>query len=145
MHQKSYPEADKRKQTRRPTDQEKNNSCLPIGTVAGCEAVGYYYNITSAWAVDREFVSIYLVPAASLGGLWDALGLLWGALGFILGALGLLCGALGLPWDALGVLWGALGFLWGALGPLCGALGAPMGCPWGPRGALETHKNHLRS
>ena len=41
MYQKSYPEADKQKQTRRPTDQEKSNRCLPIGTVAGCEAVGY--------------------------------------------------------------------------------------------------------
>ena len=33
----------------------------------------YIFNITSAWAVDREFVNIYLGPLASFGCLWVAL------------------------------------------------------------------------
>ena len=77
-----------------------------------------YNNITSAWAVDREFLSIYLVPLASLGCLWGALGLPWGALGLLLGAFGLLLGALGVLWVRLRMQTVITMVFWGYMRPL---------------------------
>ena len=60
------------------------------------------YHMTAAWAVDREFFDIYLVPLVALGCLW---------------------GVFGPPWDALESLWLSFGaplaFPW----VLCTALG----------------------
>ena len=84
------------------------------------------YNITSAWAVDREFFDIYLslwLPLASFGCLWSAFGVPWADFGLLLTLLG----TLGLP---LGVLWAPavpfgvpLGSLWPAFGVPLAVLG----------------------
>ncbi len=65
-------------------------------------------NITSAGAVDREFVRIYLVPLASVGCLWGAFGFLWRDFGFLLAAFGRA------SWVPLAVFW----ILWDDLGCL---------------------------
>ena len=86
--------------------------------------MGLAYNITSAWAVDREFLNIYLVPLASLGCLWDPLGCPWAPLGCPWAPLGCPWAPLGCPWAPFGCPWAPLRCPWTALG-----------CPWGPRGA----------
>ena len=76
-----------------------------------------FYNITAAWAVDREFFYI----------LWVA----WAPVAF-------LCGALGLPWvpyrATLGSPWAPLGRPWASFG----CPWAPFGCPWDALGPLLT-------
>ena len=80
-------------------------------------------NITSAWAVDREFFYIYLslwLPLASLGCLWNAFGDPWVD-------FGLRFDSLGSPWTLSGRPLGAFGFLWPPLGPPLALFGQPLG------------------
>ena len=81
----------------------------------------------AAWAVDREFVSIYLVPLASLWCLWNAFGFPWrdfrlhlAPFGVHLAPFGIHLVPFGLP---LGVHLGGFGVPLGLLGPLGGSLG----------------------
>ena len=81
------------------------------------------YNITAAWAVDREvlyMVGPFGVPLAAfgptLGCLWLPLGRLWAPFG-----------SFGVPLGSLGCLWGAFGLLWPDFG------------------AVEVHNKYLRS
>ena len=80
-------------------------------------------NITSAWAVDREFFDIYLSLWLPFGCLWSAFGAPWAdfALLFtLLGTLGLPLGVLWAPAVPLGV---PLGSLWPAFGVPLAVLG----------------------
>ena len=96
-------------------------------------------NITAAWAVDREFFDIYLVPLAALGCLWGVFGSLWDALE----SLWLSFGApLAFPW----VLWGKFWIL--------SKIGRPIPSKWAvslqpadkiePRGTRGTQLHLLR-
>ena len=78
-------------------------------------------NITSAGAVDWEFVNIYCpfgFPWVSLGCLWLPLGQLWVPLGSLWGALGLPLAILWGPFGHLESLWDPFGAPWAALGRL---------------------------
>ena len=89
----------------------------------------------AAWAVDREFVNIYLVPLASLGATWGSiwvpLGSIWVPLGSIRLPLGVHLGAFGVPLGLLGPLGGALG-RGGSYSQVCSKLGPPIPARWLP-------------
>ena len=76
-----------------------------------------YTNITSAWAVDREFFDIYLplwLPGSVFGAPLASPGPTLGSILTLWGALGLPLDPFGLP---LGSLWSPFGSLRGALRP----------------------------
>ena len=84
-----------------------------------------HYNITAAWAVDREFIYIVGPTGRALGSLWSSLGSfgsLWGALGLSLGVLWAPLDPFGLP---LGSLWLSLGSPWATLAILL-KIGRPL-------------------
>ena len=75
-----------------------------------CCKINKKSNITSAWAVDREFFDIYLplwLPGVSLERLWCPLGRLWAPFSLFWEHLGCLWILLGCPWAPFGSLWGA--------------------------------------
>ena len=80
-------------------------------------------NITSAWAVDREFFDIYLslwFPLASFGCLWNAFGAPWAD-------FELRFDSLGSPWVPSGRPLAAFGSLWPAFGLPLALFGEPLG------------------
>ena len=99
---------------------------------------GPNYTSWPLWAVDREFVSIYLVRLASLWCLWNAFGFLWRdfeldlvPFGVHLAPLEVLVAPFGVDLVPFGLhlapLGGPFGCLWGAReGP--GAVGGSLGC-----------------
>ena len=94
------------------------------------ELSGITYNITAAWAVDREFVYI-IGPLAAFGLRVTPFGFFGASLGCLWGAFGRLWADFGLPLAPFGSLWGALGLPLAVLWSPFGRLGAPVGSLWG--------------
>ena len=100
------------------------NDLEMVGIVMEMKCV-YVYNITAAWAVDREFVDIFFPAAPPLGLLW---------------------GPFGLPWALKAAprnqYWPPMGPQGSPMGPVDAPWApnepprTPMGCPWALRGRL---------
>ena len=88
------------------------------------------HDITSSWAVDREFFDIYIF---SLWLLWSTFGLPWADFDALLTPLGA-------PRLSLDVLWAPLGVLWTPLVPFGAPLASllpPSGLPLAILGQME--------